>query len=214
MGWAFRRVCFSKDASLPQLPEPLERLISELSRLPGVGPKTAQRLAFYMLRADRQRAESLAQAIVDMKARIGYCERCFNIAEGSLCAICSSTRRDAAVLCVVETPLDVLAVERTSEFSGLYFVLNGVISPIDGIGPDQIHVPQLVDRVRGDGVAEVIVATDADIEGEATAVYLQRALAPLGVTVTRPAHGLPVGGDLEYADELTLARAISGRRAF
>jgi recombination protein RecR len=199
---------------VPQLPEPLERLISELSRLPGVGPKTAQRLAFHLLRADRQRAESLAQAIVDMKARIGVCERCYNIAEGSLCAICSSARRDATLLCVVETPLDVLAVERTSEFAGLYFVLNGVISPIDGIGPDQIHVPQLLDRVRGDGVAEVIVATDADIEGEATAVYLQRALAPLGVMVTRPAHGLPVGGDLEYADELTLARAISGRRAF
>ena len=199
---------------MPQLPEPLERLISELSRLPGVGPKTAQRLAFHLLRADRHRAESLAQAIVDMKLRIGFCERCYNIAEGSLCAICSSARRDTTLLCVVESPLDVLAVERTSEFAGLYFVLNGVISPIDGVGPDQIHVPQLLDRVRGDGVAEVIVATDADIEGEATAVYLQRALAPLGVQVTRPAHGLPVGGDLEYADELTLARAISGRRAF
>jgi len=199
---------------VPQLPEPLDRLISELSRLPGVGPKTAQRLAFHLLRADRQRAESLAQAMVDMKARIGFCERCYNIAEGSLCAICSSARRDTTLLCVVESPLDVLAVERTSEFAGLYFVLNGVISPIDGIGPDQIHVPQLLDRVRGDGVAEVIVATDADIEGEATAVYLQRALAPLGVQVTRPAHGLPVGGDLEYADELTLARAITGRRSF
>ena len=199
---------------MPQLPEPLDRLISELSRLPGVGPKTAQRLAFHLLRADRQRTDSLAQAIVDMKARIGFCERCYNIAEGSLCAICSSARRDATLLCVVETPLDVLAVERTSEFAGLYFVLNGVISPIDGIGPDQIHVPQLLDRVRGDGVAEVIVATDADIEGEATAVYLQRALVPLGVQVTRPAHGLPVGGDLEYADELTLARAMAGRRAF
>ncbi len=199
---------------MPQLPEPLDRLISELSRLPGVGPKTAQRLAFHLLRADRQRAESLAQAMVDMKARIGFCERCYNIAEGSLCAICSSARRDTTLLCVVESPLDVLAVERTSEFAGLYFVLNGVISPIDGIGPDQIHVPQLLDRVRGDGVAEVIVATDADIEGEATAVYLQRALAPLGVQVTRPAHGLPVGGDLEYADELTLARAITGRRSF
>ena len=199
---------------MPQLPEPLERLISELSRLPGVGPKTAQRLAFHLLRIDRQRADSLAQAIVDMKARIGFCERCYNISEGSLCAICSSSRRDTSLLCVVETPMDVLAVERTSEFAGLYFVLNGVISPIDGIGPDQIHVPQLLDRVRGDGVAEVIVATDADIEGEATAVYLQRVLAPLGVQVTRPAHGLPVGGDLEYADELTLARAISGRRAF
>ena len=199
---------------MPQLPEPLERLIAELSRLPGVGPKTAQRLAFHLLRADRQRAESLAQAIADVKARIGYCERCYNISEGGLCMICASTRRDQSVLCVVETALDVLAVERTAEYAGLYFVLHGVISPIDGIGPDQIHVPQLLDRVRDDGVAEVIVATDADIEGEATAVYLQRALVPLGVKVTRPAHGLPVGGDLEYADELTLARAFSGRRSF
>jgi recombination protein RecR len=199
---------------LPQLPEPLERLIQELSRLPGIGPKTAQRLAFHLLRADRQRADSLAQAIGDVKARIGYCERCYNIAEGSLCAICLSSRRDASVLCVVESALDVLAVERTSEFSGLYFVLHGVISPIDGIGPDQLHIPQLLERVRAEGVAEVIVATDADIEGEATAVYLQRALMPLGATVTRPAHGLPVGGDLEYADELTLARALAGRRSF
>ena len=199
---------------MPQLPEPLERLIQELSRLPGVGPKTAQRLAFHLLRADRQRADSLAQAIGDVKARIGYCERCYNIAEGPLCAICTSSRRDASVLCVVESALDVLAVERTSEFNGLYFVLHGVISPIDGIGPDQLHIPRLLDRVRDEGVTEVIVATDADIEGEATAVYLQRALMPLGATVTRPAHGLPVGGDLEYADELTLARALAGRRAF
>jgi recombination protein RecR len=199
---------------LPQLPEPLERLIQELSRLPGIGPKTAQRLAFHLLRTDRLRAESLAQAIEDVKARIGYCERCYNIAEGSLCAICSSSRRDATILCVVESALDVLAVERTAEFSGLYFVLHGVISPIDGIGPDQIHVPQLLDRVREEGITEVIIATDADIEGEATAVYLQRALTPIGVTITRPAHGLPVGGDLEYADELTLARAMAGRRSF
>ena len=199
---------------MPQLPEALERLIQELSRLPGIGPKTAQRLAFHLLRADRQRADALAQAIEDVKARIGYCERCYNIAEGGLCAICASTRRDPSLLCVVESALDVLAIERTSEFSGVYFVLHGVISPIDGIGPEQLHVPQLVERVRDEGVAEVIVATDADIEGEATAVYLQRALQPLGTKVTRPAHGLPVGGDLEYADELTLARAMAGRRAF
>jgi recombination protein RecR len=199
---------------MPQLPEPLERLIQELSRLPGIGPKTAQRLAFHLLRSDRQRAESLARAIEEVKARIGYCERCYNIAEGRLCFICSSPRRDGSLLCVVESALDVLAIERTSEYGGLYFVLHGVISPIDGIGPDQIHVPQLLERVRAEGIAEVIVATDADIEGEATAVYLQRALAPLETKVTRPAHGLPVGGDLEYADELTLARAMSGRRAF
>lgn len=199
---------------MPQLPEPLERLIQELSRLPGIGPKTAQRLAFHLLRVDRVRADALAAAIEDVKARIGYCERCYNIAEGPLCAICASPRRDGSVLCVVESAFDVLAVERTSEFTGLYFVLHGVISPIDGIGPEQIHVSQLLARVRDEGVSEVIVATDADIEGEATAVYLQRALAPLGVRVTRPAHGLPVGGDLEYADELTLARALAGRRAF
>jgi recombination protein RecR len=199
---------------MPSLPEPLERLVQELSRLPGIGPKTAQRLAFHLLRVDRVRADALAQAIEDVKARIGYCERCFNIAEGRLCAICESPRRDGTVLCVVESAFDVLAVERTSEFTGLYFVLHGVISPIDGVGPEQIHVQQLLDRVRDEGIAEVIVATDADIEGEATAVYLQRALQPSGVRVTRPAHGLPVGGDLEYADELTLARAMAGRRAF
>jgi recombination protein RecR len=199
---------------LPQLPEPLERLIQELSRLPGIGPKTAQRLAFHLLRVDRVRADSLAQAIEDVKARIGYCERCYNIAEGPLCAICASPRRDGSVICVVESAFDVLAIERTAEFGGLYFVLHGVISPIDGIGPEQIHVGQLLDRVREEAVAEVIIATDADIEGEATAMYLSRALAPLGARVTRPAHGLPVGGDLEYADELTLARAMAGRRAF
>ena len=199
---------------MPQLPEPLERLIQELSRLPGIGPKTAQRLAFHLLRVDRVRADALAAAIEDVKARIGYCERCYNIAEGPLCAICASPRRDGSVLCVVESAFDVLAIERTSEYSGLYFVLHGVISPIDGIGPEQIHVQQLLDRVRDENIAEVIVATDADIEGEATAVYLQRALAPLGARVTRPAHGLPVGGDLEYADELTLARAMAGRRTF
>jgi recombination protein RecR len=199
---------------MPALPEPLERLIQELSRLPGIGPKTAQRLAFHLLRVDGVRAQSLAQAIQEVKARIGYCERCYNIAEGPVCAICESPRRDASVICVVESAFDVLAIERTAEFSGLYFVLHGVISPIDGIGPEQIHVQQMLDRVRDEGIVEVIIATDADIEGEATAVYLQRALSPLGVRVTRPAHGLPVGGDLEYADELTLARAMAGRRAF
>src|SRR5919109_1468223 len=158
---------------MPQLPEPLERLIQELSRLPGIGPKTAQRLAFHLLRVDRVRADALASAIEDVKARIGYCERRYNIAEGPLCSICASARRDASVLCVVESAFDVLAVERTAEFSGLYFVLHGVISPIDGVGPEQIHVPQLVDRVRDEGVAEVIVATDADIEGEAKAFFLR-----------------------------------------
>ena len=199
---------------MPQLPEPLERLIQEFSRLPGVGPKTAQRLAFHILRADRQRADSLADAVRDLKLRIGYCERCYNIAEGRHCLICESARRDPALVCVVESPLDLLAIERTAEYHGLYHVLHGVISPIDGIGPQDIHLPELLERVRTDSVTEVIIATDADIEGEATAVYIQRALQHLGVSVTRPAHGLPVGGDLEYADELTVARALSGRREF
>ena len=199
---------------MAQLPSALEELIQELSRLPSVGPKTAQRLAFHILRSDRARSEALASAIVEVKTRIGYCERCWNIAEGPLCAICMSGRRDVSLLCVVESPLDVLAIERTSEYKGLYHVLNGVISPIDGVGPADIHVPELIERVRAGQIREVIIATDADIEGEATAVYLSRALAALGVAVTRPAHGLPVGGDLEYADELTLARALSGRQAF
>lgn len=199
---------------MSELPAPLERLVTELSRLPGIGPKTAQRLAFAILRYDPDRAEALATAVHEVKVRLGYCQRCFNIAEGELCTICLSGRRDETLLCVVESPLDLLAIERTAEFGGTYHVLHGVISPIDGIGPDDIHVPKLLQRVAEGGVREVIVATDSDIEGEATAVYLQRALAPLGVAVTRPAHGLPVGGDLEYADELTLARALTGRRAF
>lgn len=199
---------------MTQLPAVLEELIQELSRLPSVGPKTAQRLAFHILRSDRERADALAKAIGDVKARIGYCERCWNIAEGPLCTICLSARRDASLICVVESPLDVLAIERTAEYQGLYHVLNGVISPIDGVGPEHIHVPELIERVRQGEVREVIIATDADIEGEATAVYLSRTLAAPGVALTRPAHGLPVGSDLEYADELTLARALSGRRAF
>ena len=196
-----------------QLPEALEALISELSRLPGVGPKTAQRLAFHILRSDRERAAALAAAIGDLKARIGYCERCFNISEGRLCLVCDSGRRDPSVICVVESALDLLAVERTSEYQGVYHVLGGVLSPIDMVGPEELHIPELVERAARPEVTEVIVATNPDIEGEATAVYIGRALAAAGVRVTRPAHGLPVGGDLEYADELTLARAMSGRHA-
>jgi recombination protein RecR len=197
-----------------ELPQSLEQLVRELSRLPSVGPKTAQRLAFYILRSGRAEADALAQAIVDVKTRIGHCQRCWNIAEDRLCSICASGRRDQKLLCVVESPQDLLAIERTAEYRGLYHVLGGVISPIDGVGPDDIHVPELLERVSKEGLDEVIIATDADIEGEATAMYLNRALEPLGVRVTRPAHGLPVGGNLEYADELTLARALSGRRAF
>jgi recombination protein RecR len=196
-----------------QLPEPLERLIAELSRLPGVGPKTAQRLAFHLLRADKERVERLADVLVDLKLRLGYCSRCFNIAEGPLCVVCASGRRDESVICVVEAPLDVLAVERTGEYRGLFHVLHGVLSPIDNIGAEDIHIPELLSRLAGGEVVEVIVATNSDIEGEATAAYLHRVIAPLGVKVTRPAQGLPFGGDLEYADELSLARAMSGRRS-
>ncbi len=196
-----------------ELPEALEALIGELSRLPGVGPKTAQRLAFHLLRADRARVDALARAVGELRARIGECERCHNIAEGRLCAVCESGRRDGSVICVVESPLDLLAVERTGEYQGVYHVLNGVLSPIDLIGPEELHIPELVARAAAPEVEEVIVATNPDIEGEATAVYIGRALAGVDVRVTRPAHGLPVGGDLEYADELTLARAMSGRRS-
>ena len=196
-----------------ELPEPLERLIAELSRLPGVGPKTAQRLAFHLLRAEPERVQRLAETLTDLKARIGYCTDCFNIAEGPLCSICASPRRDRTLICVVEAPLDVLAIERTGEYRGMFHVLHGVLSPIDNVGPEEIHIPELLTRIRAGGVEEVIVATNPDIEGEATAAYLHRAIAPLGVRVTRPAHGLPFGGDLEYADEMTLARAMSGRRS-
>jgi recombination protein RecR len=199
---------------VPELPGSLQRLIQEFSRLPGVGPKTAQRLAFHLLRVERQRVDALALAITELRQRIGFCSRCFNIAEGPLCEICAAGRRDQTVICVVETPLDLLAVERSGEYRGLYHVLHGVISPIDGVGPDDINIPQLVHRVERDGIEEVIIATNADIEGEATAVYLQKSLSTIQVRVSRPAHGLPMGGDLEYADDLTLARAMSGRRPF
>ena len=198
---------------MTQLPEPLERLISELSRLPGVGPKTAQRLAFHLLKADRLRAESLAQAIADLKARIGYCERCFNIAEGSLCSICASSRRDVTLLCVVESPLDVLAIERTGQFRGRYHVLHGAISPMNGVRPDDLKIAQLVERVRRGGIDELILATNPNLEGEATSMYIGQLLANAEVRVTRLARGLPMGGDLEYADEVTVSRALEGRRA-
>lgn len=190
------------------------RLMDELGRLPGVGPKTAQRLTFYLLRAPRDAVERLAAALVELKARIRFCEECFFIAEGERCNICLSPRRDRGLLCVVEEPLDVLAIERTGEYHGLYHVLHGAISPIDGIGPAELKIAELVARLKRAPVAEVILATDPDMEGEATAVYLAQQLAPLDVSTSRLAHGLPVGGELEYADELTLARAFAGRRSF
>ena len=191
---------------------PVQTLIDELGRLPGVGPKSAQRIAYYLLKATPEDARRLAAAITDAKARVTWCRRCFNIAQGELCSFCHDDRRDPAVLCVVEEPRDIVAVERTHEFRGRYHVLQGAISPIEGIGPEQLRVKELVRRVGDEHVTEVILATNPNIEGEATAMYLARLLKPLGVSVTRPASGLPVGGDLEYADEVTLGRAFEGRR--
>ncbi len=190
---------------------PVQALIDELGRLPGVGPKSAQRIAFYLLKAAPEDANRLARVITEAKARVSWCRQCFNLSEGELCDYCLDERRDAAVLCVVEEPRDIVAVERTHEFIGRYHVLQGAISPIEGIGPEQLRVKELLARVD-EGVTEVILATNPNIEGEATAMYLARLLKPLGVRITRIASGLPVGGDLEYADEVTLGRALEGRR--
>ena len=191
---------------------PVQALIDELGRLPGIGPKSAQRIAYYLLRAAPEDANRLAQAISDAKAKVTWCRRCFSVAEGELCTFCRDDRRDPALLCVVEEPRDIVAVERTHEFTGRYHVLQGAISPIEGIGPEQLRVKELVRRVGEEGVTEVILATNPNIEGEATAMYLAKLLKPLGIRVTRIASGLPVGGDLEYADEVTLGRALEGRR--
>ena len=192
--------------------EPVARLIEELTKLPTVGPKTAQRLAFFLLRAPTDQARNLARAIVDVKERIVFCSTCFNITEDDPCLLCRGGDRDSAVICVVEEPLDVLAIERTRTFKGLYHVLHGAISPVEGIGPDDLKIRELLDRLRDGSVKEIILATNPNLEGEVTAMHLQRLIAPLGVKVTRPARGLPVGGDLEYADEVTLTRAFEGRR--
>jgi recombination protein RecR len=191
---------------------PVQDLIDELGRLPGVGPKSAQRIAFHLLKLPKQDALRLARAVTEVKERVALCARCFNVAEGDECGICADPRRDSAVLCVVEEPRDIVAVEKTHEFRGRYHVLQGAISPIEGIGPDQLKVRELLARLEREKVAEVILCTNPNIEGEATAMYLARLLRPLGLRVTRIASGLPVGGDLEYADELTLGRALEGRR--
>jgi recombination protein RecR len=190
----------------------MQTLIDELGRLPGIGPKSAQRIAFYLLKVDALDARRLAHAIEDAKDRVTWCRRCFNISEGELCAFCLDERRDSHVLCVVEEPRDIVAVERTGEFRGRYHVLQGAISPIEGVGPEQLRVKELLARIQDEDVTEVILATNPNIEGEATAMYLARLLKPAGLTVTRIASGLPVGGDLEYADEVTLGRAFEGRR--
>ncbi len=186
-------------------------LVDELGRLPGIGPKSAQRIAFWLLMAEPADAHRLARAIDDAKARVRFCQRCQNLCEGPECEICLDERRDRRTVCVVEEPRDVVAVEKTREFRGRYHVLGGAISPIDGVGPDQLRIAELVARIEPEGIEEVIVCTNPTLEGEATALYLARLLNPLGIRTTRIASGLPVGGDLEYADELTLGRAIEGR---
>lgn len=193
--------------------EPVSRLIDELSRLPGIGPKSASRLTFYLLRAPREQALGLAEAILEVKERIILCSRCFNITESDPCNLCSDDTRDASAICVVEEPLDVLALERTGEYRGLYHVLHGAISPVDGIGPDQLRMRELFDRIEKERPSEVILATNPNIEGESTAMYILRQIGGGGLTVSRPASGLPVGSDLEYADEITLGRALAGRQA-
>ena len=191
---------------------PVQDLIDELGRLPGVGPKSAQRIAFHLLKLPKEDAVRLARAITEVKDRISFCRRCFNVAEGEECGICADPRRDATLVCVVEEPRDIVAIEKTQEFRGRYHVLQGAISPIEGIGPDQLRVKELLARLDNEGITEVILCTNPNIEGDATAMYLARLLGPLGVKTTRIASGLPVGGDLEYADELTLGRALQGRR--
>ncbi|MBA3450764.1 MAG: recombination protein RecR [Chloroflexia bacterium] len=195
----------------PATAQPVARLINELARLPGIGSKTASRLAYHLLRASRDEAVSLAEAILDVKERVRLCSVCFNTTESDPCAICADPGRDQAI-CVVEEPLDVVALERTGQFKGRYHVLHGAVSPVEGIGPDRLKIRELIERVERDGPNEVIIATNLDLPGEATATYLHRLLAPLGITVSRPASGLPAGGDLEYADEVTLGRALTGRR--
>ena len=193
------------------VPQSVTRLIEAFSRLPGVGPKTASRLTYYLLRAPDEVSQTLAEALVDLKTKTRYCSICFNITEDDPCAICADSSRDATQGVVVEEPLDVLAVERTGAYQGRYHVLHGAISPVEGVGPEDLKIRELVERVRQGGVLEVIVATNPGMEGDATAMYLQRQLAPTGVKITRLARGLPTGGDLEYVDSITLLRALQGR---
>ena len=190
----------------------IQELIDELGRLPGVGPKSAQRIAFYLLQADEDQAKRLAEVLTEVKERVRFCEQCGNVAEAELCNICRDPRRSKASICVVEESKDVQAIERTREFKGLYHVLGGAISPIEGIGPDNLRIKELVARLADPEIKEIIIATDPNLEGEATATYLTRMLSPMGITISRLASGLPVGGDLEYADEITLGRAFEGRR--
>ena len=190
----------------------LQKLIDELGKLPGVGPKSAQRIAFHLIKIPEQEALSLADAIQQAKQKVRFCETCFNMSDEVICEICSDYQRDSSLVCVVEEPRDIVALERTREYKGLYHVLQGAINPIDGIGPEQLKIRELLERLKGNTVVEVILCTNPNIEGEATAMYLAKLIEPLGIQVSRIASGLPVGGDLEYADELTLGRALEGRR--
>ncbi len=190
---------------------PLQKLIEQFERLPGIGSKTSQRLAYFVLNMPKEQAKEFSKAIIDAHEKIRYCEVCCNFSEGDLCPVCKSPTRDKSVICVVETPRDAFALENTHEFDGVYHVLHGAISPLNGIGPDQLYIKQLLNRLSDDTVKEVIMATNPTVEGEATAMYISRLLKPLGIKVTRLAYGIPVGGDLEYADEVTLARALEGR---
>ena len=193
-------------------PEPVARLIEALQRLPGIGPKTAQRLTFFMLKRPIDEVRELADSLMAVKERIVSCSTCFNITDQDPCRICSDPARDSGLLCVVEEPNDLLAMERTGEFKGRYHVLLGALSPLEGIGPDDLKVRELLARLDAGGVSEVILATNPNVEGEATALYLTKLMRPLGVRITRIARGLPVGGDLEYADQVTLSKALEGRR--
>jgi recombination protein RecR len=197
------------------LPEPVQNLIDAFSRLPGVGPKTASRLTFYLLRAPEDLSESLSSALLEIKQGTGLCDVCFNITrkESNLCEVCASEERDTHLLCVVEEPLDVLAIERTAGYAGQYHVLHGVLSPIEGIGPEDLKIMPLLDRLQKGEFQEVILATNPSMEGDATAMYLHQRIEPMGIRVTRLARGLPVGGDLEYADQNTLLRALAGRQS-
>ena len=193
-------------------PEPIRKLIDEFRMLPGVGPKTAQRLAFFVLSLEEVKVEGFANALINAKQKIHTCDKCCNLTDTTTCQICSDLTRDPSVICVVERPEDVLAMEKTREFKGYYHVLGGVISPMEGIGPNDIRIKELLIRLGDEKIKEVVVATNSDLEGEATSIYLSKLIRPLSIKVTRLAHGLPVGGDLEYADEVTLARAFEGRR--
>lgn len=192
--------------------KPMVRLVEELSKLPGIGPKTAQRLAFYILETPYEKVENLAKAIINAKRTIVHCSICGNITQKDPCEICSSETRDRSIICVVEDPRDVVAMEKTREYNGLYHVLHGAISPMDGITPDSIRIKELLERVKNADVKEIILATNPNVEGEATAMYIAKIIKPLGIKTTRIAHGVPVGGDLEYADEVTLSKALEGRK--